>query len=64
MNIDIRWVRLSAACGGTTFASLLRRKRYNEEQAHKDKLPEWESEGGNLASSPAATNSLVTAGSA
>ena len=64
MNIDIRWVKLSAACGGAAFVSLLRRKRNNEEQAHKDELPEWENEGGNLAPSPEATDILVTTGSA
>jgi len=35
MNIDIRWAKLFAACGGAAFASLLRRKRHNEKQAHK-----------------------------
>jgi len=49
MNIDIRWAKLFAACGGAAFASLLRRKRHNEKQAHKAELHEWENEGGNLA---------------
>jgi hypothetical protein len=64
MNIDIRWAKLSAACGGTAFASLLRRKRHNEKQAHKAEFHEWENEGGNLAPSPEATDTLVTTGSA
>ena len=51
MNIDIRWVKLSAACGGVAFASLLRRKRHNENQAHKAEIHDWENEGGNLAPS-------------
>ena len=49
MNIDIRWVKLSAACGGAAFASLLRRKRHNDKPAQKAELHEWENEGGNLA---------------
>jgi hypothetical protein len=52
MNFDIRWVKLSAACGGNAFASLLRRKRHNEKQAQTAKLHEWENEGGNQAPSP------------
>ena len=64
MNIDIRWVKLSAACGGAAFASLLRRKRHNKKQAHKAELHEWKNEGGNLAPSPEATDTLVTTGSA
>ena len=64
MNIDIRWVKLFAACGGATFASLLRRKRHNEKQARKAELHEWENEGGNPAPSPEATDTLVTTGSA
>ena len=64
MNIDIRWVKLSAACGGAAFASLLRRKRPNENQAHKAELHEWENEGGNPAPSPKPTDTLVTTGSA
>jgi hypothetical protein len=52
MNIDIRWVKLSAACGGTGFASLLRRKRHNERQAHTAEVNEWENEGGNPAPPP------------
>ena len=64
MNIDIRWVKLSAACGGAAFASLLGRKRHNKKQAHKAELHEWENEGGNLAPSPEATDTLVTTGSA
>jgi hypothetical protein len=58
MNIDIRWVKLSAACGGAAFASLLRRKRYNKKQAHKAELHEWENEGGNLAPSPKVPDTL------
>jgi hypothetical protein len=64
MNIDIRWVKLSAACGGAAFASLLRRKRHNEKQAHKAELHERETEGGDLVPSPEATDALVTTGSA
>jgi hypothetical protein len=64
MNNDIRWAKLSAACGVITFASLLRRKRHNGKQAHKAELHEWESEGGSLAPSPTATDNLVTTGSA
>jgi hypothetical protein len=64
MNIDIRWAKLPAACGGAAFASLLRRKRHNEKQAHKAEFHEWENEGGNLAPSPEATDTLVTTGSA
>jgi hypothetical protein len=64
MNIDIRWVKLFAACGGAAFASLLRRKRHNEKQAHKTELHNWENEGGNPAPSPEATDALVTTGSA
>jgi len=52
MNNDIRWVKLSAAGGGITFASLLRRKRHNERQAHTAEVHEWENEGGNPAPSP------------
>ena len=64
MNIDISWAKLFAACGGAAFASLLRRKRHNEKQAHKDELHDSENEGGNLAPSPEATDALVTTGSA
>jgi hypothetical protein len=64
MNIDIRWAKLFAACGGAAFASLLWRKRHNEKQAHKAELHELENEGGNLAPSPEATDTLVTTGSA
>ncbi len=64
MDIDIRWVKLSAAWRGATFASLLRRKRYNERQAHKGELHEWENEGGNPAPSPKATDTFVTTASA
>ena len=64
MNIDIRWAMLFAACGGAVFASLLRRKRHNEKQAHKAELHEWENEGGHLAPAPEATATLVTTGSA
>jgi hypothetical protein len=35
MNIDIRWAKSFAACGGAAFASLLRRKRHNEKQTYK-----------------------------
>ena len=64
MNIDIRWVKSLAVCGGTIFASQLRRKRHNDKQAHKAELHEWENEGGNPAPSPEATDTLVTMGSA
>ena len=63
MNIYIRWAKLFAACGGA-FASLLRRKRHNEKQAHKAELHEPENEEGNPAPSPEATDTLVTTGSA
>jgi len=53
-----------AACEGAAFASLLRRKRHNEKQAHKAELHEWENEGGHLAPSPEASDTLVTTGSA
>jgi len=64
MNIDIRWAMLFAAFGGAAFASLLRRKRHTEKQAHKAELHEWENEGGNLAPSAETSDPLVTAGSA
>ena len=64
MNIDIRWPKLFAACGGAAFASLLRRKRHNEKQAQKAELHEWENEGGDLTPSPEETDTLVTTGSA
>ena len=64
MNIDIRWVKLSAAFRGAAFALLLPRKRHNEKQAHKAELHEWENEGGNPAPSPKPTDTLVTTGSA
>lgn len=64
MSIEIRWAKWFAACGGAAFASLLRRKRGNEKKADKAALHEWESEGGNPAPSPEATDSLVTTGSA
>ena len=64
MNIDIRWAKLFAACGGAAFASLLRRKRHNEKQAHKAKVHERENEEGNPAPSPEDTDTLVTTGSA
>jgi len=64
MNIDSRWATLFAACGGAAFASRLRRKGRNEKQAHKTELHDWENEGGNLAPSPEATDTLVTTGSA
>jgi hypothetical protein len=63
MNIDIRWAKLFAACGAA-FASLLRRKRHNQKQARKAELHEWENEGGDLAPSSGATDTLVTTGSA
>ena len=64
MNNDIRWAKASSACGVITFASLLRRNRHNGKQAHKAELNEWENEGGSVAPSPAATDNLVTTGSA
>ena len=64
MNIDIRWAKLFAACGGAAFVALLRRKRHNEKQAHKAELHELENEGDNLAPSPEATDTNVTTGSA
>jgi hypothetical protein len=64
MNNDIRWAKLSSACGVITFASLLSRNRHNGKPAHKAELNEWENEGGSVAPSPTATDTLVTAGSA
>ena len=64
MNIDNRWGMLFAACGGAAFASLLRSKRHKEKQAHKAELHESENDGGNLAPSPVAPDTLVTTGSA
>ena len=64
MNNDIRWAKLSSACGVITLASLLRRNRHHGKQAHKAELNEWESEGGSLAPSSTATDTLVTTGSA
>jgi hypothetical protein len=55
MNIDSRWAKLFAACGGAAFASRLRRKGRNEKQTHKTELHDWENEGGNLAPSPEET---------
>jgi len=63
MNFDIRW-KLVAARGGAGFASLLRRKRYNERQAHTAELNAWENEGGDLGPCPGATGTRVTTGSA
>ena len=63
MNNDIRWAKLPSACGVITFASLLRRNRNNGKQAHKAELNEWENEGGSVAPSPTATDTLVTTGS-
>ena len=64
MNIDIRWGQVVAACGGAAFASLLRRKRHNEKQAHKAELHESKNDGSNRAPSPEAPDTLVTTGSA
>jgi hypothetical protein len=65
MNIDFRWAKLFAACGGAAFASLLRRKRHNEKQKRtRPNSMKWENERGNLAPSPEATDTLVTTGSA
>ena len=64
MNINARWAKLFAACGGAAFASLWRRKHHNEKHAHKAELHEWENEGGNLAASQKAADPLVTTGSA
>ena len=64
MSIAVRWPILLAACGGAVFATLLRRKRYKEKQAHKAELHEWENEGGNLAPPPKVPDTLVTTGSA
>jgi hypothetical protein len=62
MSNDIRWARLSSACGPITLASLLRRNRNDAKQAHKAELNEWENEGGSVAPSLAATVTLVVAG--
>jgi len=64
MSNDIRWAKLPSACGVITFASLLRRNRNNVKQARKSELNEWENEGGSVAPSPTATDTLVTTGSA
>ncbi len=64
MNIYKRWIVLFLACGGAALAALLRSKRHNEKQAHKAVEHEWENEGGNLAPSPEASDTLVTTGSA
>ena len=63
MNINIRWAKLFAVCGGADFASRLRHKNHNEKQTHKSELHDWENEGGNLAPSPEAIGTLVTTGS-
>jgi hypothetical protein len=60
--MNIRWPMLLAACGVAAFASLLRRKSHSEKQAHKADLREWENEGGNLAPSPEASDTVVTTG--
>ena len=64
MNIDVRWVKLSAARGRTGFVWWPPRKRLNEQQAQKAELHEWENEGGNPAPSPNASDALVTTGCA
>jgi hypothetical protein len=64
MNSKTRWAILFAACGGAAFASWLQRKRYNERQAHKAEVHEWENEGGNPAPSPEATDTPVATGPA
>jgi hypothetical protein len=63
MNIDIRWAKLFAICGGEAFASRLRRKSHNKNQTSKTELHDWENEGGNLAPSPEAPGTHVTTGS-
>ena len=52
---------LLAAFRDAVFPALLRSKRYQEKQAHKAELHEWENEGGNLAP---ASEALNTTGSA
>jgi hypothetical protein len=64
MNIRTGWALLFSVCGGAAFASWLRGKRYNEKQADKAEVHEWENEGGNPAPSPEATDTRVTTGSA
>jgi len=64
MNIHNRWIVSFLACGGAAISSLLSSKRHNEKQAHKAELNEWGNEGGNLAPSPEASDTLVTTGSA
>jgi hypothetical protein len=63
MNIDIRWAKLFATCGGGAFASRLRHKRHNDKQAYETELHDWENEGGNLAPSSEVPGTLVTTGS-
>jgi hypothetical protein len=60
--MNIRWPMLFAACGGAAFALWLRRTSRSEKQAHKADLREWENEGGNLAPSPEAPDTVVTTG--
>ena len=59
MNANISWAKSVSGCGVSPFASWLKGKRHNEKQAQKPELNEWENEGGNLARSPEATDTLV-----
>ena len=64
MSTNTSWTKLFGGSAGAAFASWLRRKLHSEKQAHKAELHEWENEGGVLAPSPEATDTLVTTGSA
>ena len=50
--------------GRATVASLLRGKSQSSKASHKAELQQWETEGGTLAPSPEATDTVVTTGSA
>jgi hypothetical protein len=63
MSIVTRWPMLLAASRCPAFLALLRSIRYQEKQAHKAELHEWENEGGNLAPVPEAPNTVLTTSS-
>jgi hypothetical protein len=64
MDIGSRWTKLFAACGGDALVSRLQRRNHSEKKAHKAELNEWENEGGNPAPPSAASDTVVTKGSA
>ena len=64
MDIGTRCAKLFAACGDAAPALWLWPKHYNEKQALKGDLHEWENEGGNLAPSPKVPDIPLTSGSA